>query len=191
MTTTARELSGGDDRFERAPIHPSSQLIQGQVVRDEPTPGHQVISTRVLDAFDRWTTAVPGRGEALALFPARLDELNVYTPDVSYIRQDRVPLDGFQEVDGPPDLAVEVRSLSTWRYNIGPKMRAYERSGLLELWLVDAPVAAVLVFRRSDLSMADFDVAVELIRGDSLRSPLLPGFALALDSVFAPPGPRF
>ena len=182
---------GSEDRFERAAIRQSSQLIQGQVVRDDPTPGHQLISTRILDAFDRWTAAVPGRGEALALFPTRLDELNVYSPDVSYIRQGRVPLDGFQEVDGPPDVAIEVRSLSTWRYNIGPKMRVYERSGLPELWLIDAPVAAVLIFRRSEPGVADFDLAVELIRGDSIRSPLLPGFALALDSVFAPPGPRF
>ncbi len=43
----------------------------------------------------------------------------------------------------------------------------------------------VLVFRRSKPDAAEFDVALELERADTLTSPLLPGFALALGAVFA------
>ena len=84
-----------------------------------------------------------------------------------------------------PDIAAEVRSPSTWRYDIGPKMARYEPYGLPELWLVDTAADEIIVFRRST-PRAGFDVSLELARGDTLTSPLLPDFALALDELFAP-----
>jgi hypothetical protein len=38
----------------------------------------------------------------------------------------------------------------------------------------------VLVYRRSHPDAADFDIALELGRGDALTSPQLPGFPIAL-----------
>jgi Uma2 family endonuclease len=78
-----------------------------------------------------------------------MDEHNVFGPDISYLREERVPTEDVHHIDGPPDLAVEVRSPSTWRYNVGKKMRSYERLGLPELWLVDSPAATVLVYPRT------------------------------------------
>jgi len=83
-----------------------------------------------------------------------------------------------------PDLAVEVRSPSTWRYDIGAKKAGYERRGLRELWLVDTAADAVLIFRRSEPGAPGFDTALELDRDQELTSPLLPGFALALAELF-------
>ncbi len=77
-----------------------------------------------------------------------------------------------------PDLAAEVRSPSTWRYDIGAKKAGYERHGLPELWLVDTAAEEVLVFRRSSPGATAFDVALELDRSQRLESPLLPGFGL-------------
>lgn len=84
-----------------------------------------------------------------------------------------------------PDVVVEVRSPSTWRYDIGAKKAAYERGGLPELWLVDTAADVVLVFRRSSPKAATFDIALELTIEDELTSPLLPGFALPLRDLFA------
>jgi len=83
-----------------------------------------------------------------------------------------------------PDLAIEVRSPSTWRFNVGAKKAAYDRCGLRELWLVDTAAEAVLAFRRSGRYAPAFDVALEVARDESLASPLLPGFALALVELF-------
>jgi Uma2 family endonuclease len=65
-------------------------------------------------------------------------------------------------------------------------MRSYERLGLPELWLVDSPVASVLVFRRSDPQVPEFDVALEITRGELLTSPLLRRFELPVDDIFSP-----
>jgi Uma2 family endonuclease len=53
------------------------------------------------------------------------------------------------------------------------------------LWLVDTDASVVLIFRRSRASAPAFDVSLELASGDALASPLLPGFTLALDDLFA------
>jgi len=54
------------------------------------------------------------------------------------------------------------------------------------LWLVDTAADEVIVFRRSQPKAPACDVSLELARGDALTSPLLPGFALALDELFGP-----
>jgi Uma2 family endonuclease len=88
-----------------------------------------------------------------------------------------------------PDLCVEIRSASTWRFDIGAKKRVYESGGLPELWLVDDAAEAVLAYRRSDPESETFDVALELRRGESLTSPQLPGFELSIDELFKPTTP--
>jgi len=80
-----------------------------------------------------------------------------------------------------------VRSASTWRYDIGAKKSAYERAGLLELWLVDIAADVVLAFCRSSPQAAAFDVSLEFAVDDDLTdltSPLLPGFTCSLGEVF-------
>src|ERR671914_193589 len=83
-----------------------------------------------------------------------------------------------------PHLAIEVRSPTTWRYDVGAKKAAYEREGLRELWLVDTAASEVLVFRRSEAGAPGFDVALELERDDTLTSPQLDGFELPLAELF-------
>jgi Uma2 family endonuclease len=115
-----------------------------------------------------------------------LDDRNVFVPDVSWYSSTGAP-----DVHGPrpypmPDLAIEVRSPSTWVYDIGAKRAGYERRRLPELWLVDTTAEKLLVFRRSKPESQTFDVALELSPDEALRSPLLPGFALALEDLFRP-----
>ena len=66
----------------------------------------------------------------------------------------------------------------------GMPLTGYERHGLPELWLVDTAADEALVFRRSGAAATTFDVSLELTRGDTLTSPLLPGFSLPLASLF-------
>jgi Uma2 family endonuclease len=87
-----------------------------------------------------------------------------------------------------PNLAIEVRSESTWRYDVGVKKTRYEQQGLPELWLVDTRAEVVRVFRRSGPGAKGFDVVVELERDEKLTSPQLPGFSLALSELFAVAG---
>jgi Uma2 family endonuclease len=92
--------------------------------------------------------------------------------------EDALPLSA---INAPrvPELAVEVRSPRTWRYDVGRKRELYEHHGVRELWRADTASRTLLVYRRSQ-PKAGFDVALELGADATLRSPLLPGFAVAI-----------
>ncbi len=81
-----------------------------------------------------------------------------------------------------PDLVVEVRSPSTWHRDIGVKRQLYARHGVQELWLVDGMAASVIVCRQRS---GGLETLAELGPGQTLESPLLPGFSLGLETLFA------
>ena len=157
------------------------QLIDGEVVVNQPGWIHQQAGTRLLTALDRWIVDGGGNGVAIMPLDVRLADDQVYAPDVLWYASGReIP----ERAPYPlPDLAVEVRSPSTWRYDVGVKQRVYEARGLPELWLVDTESRSVLVYRRSAPQTPEFDVALE--ETDTLASPLLPGFELPVSRLFA------
>lgn len=162
----------------------AANLVEGEVVMGQPAPLHQKVARDLLVALHRWTEGAAGRGFAYMPLDASIDDRNVYAPDVCWFREERDPAAEDATPYAMPDLAVEVRSPSTWRYDIGPKKSGYEREGLPELWLVDTAASEVLVFRRSESSAPAFDAALGFATGDTLESPQLPGFALPLERFF-------
>jgi Uma2 family endonuclease len=182
MTTATRMTA--DEYYAVTVEGDRTQLVDGQIVVDEPKPIHGLLQLRLGAALGHWIERGKGRGMALMPTGIEMDEHNVYGPDVLWFREDRIPanLDAYPE--HVPDLCVEIRSPSTWRYDLGAKKRVYEAGGLPELWLVDNVAETVLVFRRSDPGAPTFDLTLELGVGDTLESPMLPGFAFSLDHLF-------
>jgi Uma2 family endonuclease len=162
-----------------------SQLVEGEVVMQDPLWLHQLVLKDLFGELQAWVTAAPGRGVVSWPVDVKLDERNVFGPDLSWYADGRAPARHDQRPYPVPDIVVEARSPSTWRYDIGAKKSAYERAGLPELWLVDTAADEILVFRRATPRAPSFDVSLELGIGDALTSPLLPGFALDLRALFA------
>jgi Uma2 family endonuclease len=174
---TAQEYLATPDETVR------SELVEGEVIVTSPGLLHQRVCRNAFRALDHWTLAAPGRGEVAFPLDVQIDERNVFSPDLLWYAERAEGLPGERPYPIPA-LAVEVRSPSTWRYDIGAKKAAYERNGLAELWLVDIRADELFAFRRSAPTSPSFDVALELGVQDTLTSPLLPGFALALGTLF-------
>lgn len=183
MALTSTRLTA-EEYFALPPTEQRTQLINGEIVVTEAVLRHQRVAGEIYFLLTSWLRAHPGHGEAGFPVDVHLDDFNVFAPDVWWVPEDARPSRDAKRIVGPPALAVEVRSPSTWRYDIGAKKRTYERLGLAELWLVDTAADAVLVFRRSSPSASDFDVELELGAGDSLTTPLIPGFALGIAELF-------
>ncbi len=163
---------------------PRSELIDGEVVVNAPRWRHQIVARRMFAALIDWEREGPRRGQVMLPVDVQLDERNVFEPDILWYAEGRLPPSDAEPPAPIPDLTVEIRSPSTWRYDIGAKKSHYERHGLPELWLLDTAADEVLAFRRSAPGAPSFDTALELERGDTLKSPLLPGFALRVDELF-------
>jgi Uma2 family endonuclease len=160
----------------------STELVEGELVVDPPRARHQLVAGELIYALMKWSRSGEGRGTVWHNLGVQLDERNVYQPDVLWYAPGGEPDLDARPPFPLPQLAIEVRSPSTWRYDIGAKKAAYEREVLRELWLVDTDAKVVLTFRRSAEQIPSFDVALEV--DDVLTSPQLEDFELALGELF-------
>jgi Uma2 family endonuclease len=179
MTTTTRMTAAeyialpNDERW--------CELIDGAVVVNELRVDHGLVSIRLSYALQHWTQQGTGRGSVLPPVDVDIDEHNVFAPDISWVAYLRSARERLPRI---PDLCIEIRSPSTWRYDLGPKHDRYRDAGLRELWLIDTAAESVIVQRRSKPDVREFDVALELSGDDELTSPQLPGFALRVADIF-------
>ena len=112
-----------------------------------------------------------------------LSDTDVVQPDLLFVSRDRQHLlSGGDNVRGAPDLVVEILSPATADRDLGYKRALYAKHGVKEYWLVDpaAETVSILIPRDGELAAAQ-----TFGRNETLRSPLLAGFELALDEVFS------
>ncbi len=165
------------------PAGVKAQLVEGAAVVDAPGAAHQAVAGNIFAKLVAFTGAKPGRGTAGLPVTVNVGARDVYAPDVWWAREGR-PDVAAGRLDAVPDLAVEVRSPATWRYDSGPKRRRYGGAGTAELWLVDPQARRITVHRRSSADARGFDSTFAVAPGELLVTPLLPGFSLDLDLLF-------
>jgi Uma2 family endonuclease len=86
---------------------------------------------------------------------------------------------------GAPDLAVEVLSQGSAneRRDRETKLARYDRYGVTEYWIVDRVARRVDVYRRDSGSLS---LVAQVQADELLTSPLVPGFACPVETLFAP-----
>ena len=160
------------------------ELIDGEhYVTPSPVTNHQRISRCLLFEIEFYLRAHPIGEVFCAPFTTILTQYDVVEPDLLYVSNER--RDVIQEwIRGAPDLVVEILSPSSRKLDEVTKRRLFERTGVAEYWVVDPELKAVTVHRRDG---DRFVRVAELGRdeGAVLTTPLLPGFELGLDRLFA------
>lgn len=131
------------------------EIVEGElIVSPSPRPRHQLIVGRLTRFLGE--IAAEGLGE---VFPAPLDvvldDRNVFEPDVLFVRSERLGIVSETNVQGPPDLVVEVLSESTRDDDLGRKLEAYNRFGVAEYWVVDPDIQRVRVWRRAGAALVE------------------------------------
>jgi Uma2 family endonuclease len=101
-------------------------------------------------------------------------------PDVAVILGDRQrELEGAKVIPIIPEVVAEVLSPSEKPHKIHRKLKQYFAAGVKEVWLIDTEDRTVEVWTGPSLPDHDFSGS------EVLESPLLPGFALPLEDLFA------
>lgn len=162
------------------------EIINGEhFMTPSPRTRHQIIVTSVLHELTNWL-AGSSRGMVLVgPCDVLLEGGHVLVPDLVFLSPARLPRVTELNIQGAPDLVVEVLSPSTRGRDLGVKRSLYEASGTHEYWIVDPDAETVLVFRA--VSPAHFASPEELRRdrGNTLVSPLFPGLVLPLERLFS------
>lgn len=159
------------------------EIIDGKhYVTPSPVTRHQRISLRLSHLIQNYLDAHPAGELFTAPFDVLLSNHDIVVPDLLYLSTARAHFLTSKNLQGPPDLVVEILSPGTRRRDQGLKRNRYERLGVEEYWLIDPDQDAVLVHRRGT---SGFDHVVRLSRADVLTTPLLPRLELPLVRVFA------
>lgn len=115
------------------------QLINGEVIIGmPPVLKHQDIVREILILLTMIARQIGGKAYASPV-EVRLDENNVFEPDVLYIQPDNLAITQQDEkrITGAPNLVVEVLSPGTAKFDRQEKYQAYEQHGVDEYWIVD------------------------------------------------------
>ena len=110
-----------------------------------------------------------------------LSDTNVVQPDLLFVSRVRASIMTYSAVRGAPDLVVEILSPSNTQHDTVRKRELYARFRVPEYWQAESDALEVTVLT---LAGEDYDVAGVYGMGDTLVSPILPGFALAVDDIF-------
>lgn len=158
------------------------EIIEGEhYVTPSPVTKHQRISRQLLYLLCGYLESNPIGEVFSAPFDVVLSDTNVFVPDLIYISRTRSSSITVKNLQGAPDLAVEILSPGTRRRDERLKRDVYERMGVQEYWLVDPEGEEVVVYRHDG---AGFGAPLRFAGPDVLTTPLLPGLDLTIDSIF-------
>lgn len=119
------------------------EIIDGEhIVNPAPIPRHQAVSGKLYLALAELAKA--GRAQVFySPIDVHLSETDIVQPDLIAIATKHEHRVGQVKIEGPPELVVEILSPSTKHLDRGAKRDLYERSGVLEYWVVDTKKKAI------------------------------------------------
>ena len=162
------------------------ELIDGvHYVSPSASERHQRIVGEIFAALHHHLKERPTGRVYISPLDVVLSDYDVVEPDVLYLTKAQAATQTRIHLHGAPALAVEVLSPRSRKMDLDLKRRVYDHFGVDEYWIVNPKRDAITVHRRS--AGGPLAVAAELTReaGDSLTTPLLPGFACPLAVIFA------
>ncbi len=164
-----------------------AQFIDGTVyVSPAPRPRHQDVVLRLASALQSYA-AEHGGYAAVAPFEVFLEAERAVQPDVFYLAADRLDQISERGIEGAPTLVAEVLSPSTAYLDLSVKRRAYEESGVEELWVLDPGERSAMVLTRQRPGRTGLARTAYVYETGPVASATLPGFEIDAAALFARP----
>jgi Uma2 family endonuclease len=183
-TTVFRKVSY--EEFQELPRDGSKrfELIEGEVfMTPSPNTKHQRAVARLLRVLSDFVEENDLGEVFIAAYDIVFSRWTALEPDLLFIRQDRRSIITDANVQGAPDLVIEILSPSNKAYDRKTKLVAYEKAGVPELWYLDPEERTAEILNLGGDGC--YAVTATLSGNDAIVSTALPGFSLGLNEVFA------
>ena len=181
MVTTPPKTKLTYEDYAQTPAGERWELIDGELsMVPSPNRAHQRSQLR-LGARMSFFTDERDLGEVYADFDVVLSDTETVRPDLLFVAKGRLSIITADNVQGAPDLVVEIRSPSTARRDWITKRELYARHGVQEYWIADAEASTITVMTLDD---GILQVTAVYGLGETLLSPTLPGFTPSIDDIF-------
>lgn len=158
------------------------EIIEGEhYVTPSPSKRHQKISIKLSAILYLWVED-HSLGEVFtAPYDVVLSDTDVVVPDLLFVSKSRSSISYEENVQGAPDLIVEILSPSTSKRDLGIKKTLYEKFGVAEYWVIDPDQKSIEIFT---LEVGKFSRHIRLTFKDQLTSSLFPGLQIPLSQIF-------
>lgn len=158
------------------------EILNGELLMSPaPNLGHQKTLGNLYVAIDSFLKKHPLGEIYLAPTDVLLSEVTVLQPDIVFITRERFDILTRENIQGAPDLVIEVLSLGTEKRDREGKLAQYSRFGVQEYWMVDHEKQWVEVWRRAEDELC---LHKRLAQHQILTTPLLPGLKIRLAKIF-------
>ena len=159
------------------------ELIDGELITvTSPNIAHQ---NNRMELGYRMTNFVKMNDGGVVYIPPTdvvLSDNDVIQPDIMFISKERNHIITYANVQGAPDLMVEILSPSTaWR-DWGVKRELYAKHGVKEYWIADPGNKIVWVML---LTNGVLEIQQTCHSGDTISSSVLAGFTVKVNDIFA------
>ncbi len=170
-TSTIEKKKCTYEDYLKTPEDKRYELINGELIMTpSPTPYHQRVSRKLEFILESFITKNNPGEIFYAPCDVYLDNENVVQPDILFISKDRLDIIGKKNIQGAPDLVVEIISENSVYRDMVQKKRLYARFGVKEYWIVIPEEKEVEVYI---LKGNGYLLYKTFSKGDILESPSL------------------
>ena len=167
--------------YKNTPEDERYELLDGELVMSEaPRIVHQRSNVKLVSRMERFVD----EGDLGEVFHAPTDvflsDTAVVQPDLLFVSKERAHIITEQNIQGAPDLVVEILSPSTANRDWTVKRELYARHGVKELWIVDPDAKILWTMLLRDGDFRDMGVYGE---GQTVTSTMLQGFTVDMDEI--------
>lgn len=159
------------------------QVIEGELfVSPAPRTTHQRIIVQLMAMLHANIEAHDLGVLYVAPTDVLLSPTTVVQPDIFFIRRENMGIITELNIQGPPDLCIEVLSPGTESLDRERKMAVYARYGVQEYWIIHPMRQMVSIYvREGDI----FVLRIEATGDDAIFSDIVTGFQTSARSIFA------
>jgi Uma2 family endonuclease len=146
------------------------EIVNGDPYRlSASTPSHQKVSRNLAFQLHQYVME-KDLGETLkAPCDVLLSETDVVQPDILFISKEHLSIIKETNIQGAPDLVVEILSPTSEKRDRGAKQKLYARAGVTEYWIVDPTAKTVEVLSLGETGYQGISL---FNHADILRSPM-------------------
>lgn len=168
--------------YLKTPDDERYELVEGDLIMTpSPVTKHQRISGKIGFELTKYVTE-NNRGEVFyAPCDVHFDNENVMQPDILFISRERLDIIGEKNIQGAPDLTIEIISESSAYRDMVQKKKLYARFGVKEYWIVIPKERSIEMYLIKENTYHLFK-SFEL--DDTLESPTLKGLKIELKKIF-------
>jgi len=168
--------------YLKTPDDKRYELINGNLTMSPaPITKHQIILITLVGELFMWLKTNPIGKVMVAPVDVYLDEENLVQPDILFISKKREKIITEKNIQGAPDLTIEIVSQSSIHRDMVEKKSLYEKFGVKEYWLVYPDEELVEIY---ELKNNSYKLYKTFSKDETLETPLLKGMKIDLKEVF-------